>query len=239
MDTVLILDSDQASRRRMLSAMRYGGFNAESARSLREACRRLRRKRYAALLVDPGEGADASRVVEELRTGTDVPLIAVSECDDQPYKIALLDAGADDYVTRPFDPEELLARLRAVSRRVVQLDDRRPVVTGDLTIHLADRRLLRGEREVALSPTEWKLVEVLVQHASHLVTREELLTCVWGTEGANKPQNLRVHMSNIRHKVEPDPSNPRYFVTQAGLGVLFNPAGRTTPEGAESFTATG
>ena len=115
------------------------------------------------------------------------PIIVVSASVDQPYKIALLDAGADDYLTRPLDPEELLARVRAVSRRVPQLDDARPIVTADFTMHLADRRLFRTDKtEITLSPTEWRLIEVLARHSGHLVSREELLTSVWGPQAADK-----------------------------------------------------
>ena len=224
MGTVLILDGDLASRRRTISAMRYGGFDAKSAGGLEHARRLLRRNRYAALIVDPGESADAPRLVAELRAQTDAPIIAVSASDDQARKIAILDAGADDFVPQPVDPEELLARVRAVMRRVAQLEDERPIVTDDFTMHLADRRLFRNDRtEVTLSPTEWRLIEVLVQHTGHLVTREELLATVWGPEAADKMQYLRVYMAGIRRKVEPDPSRPRYLVTEPGMGYRFEP----------------
>ena len=225
MSTVLILDADLVSRRRTISAMRYGGFDAKSAYSVQEAHRLLRRNRYAVVIVDPGEGADASTLVKELRAQTNAPIIAMSASDEQPHKIALLDAGADDYVKHPFDPEELLARVRAVSRRVTQFEDARPIVTADFTLHLADRRLFRHDTEVILSPTEWRLIEVLVQHMGHLVTREELLVSVWGPQAADKTQYLRVHMAGIRRKIEPDPSRPRYFVTAPGLGLRFDPQG--------------
>lgn len=228
MSSALVLDADQVSRRRTVSAMRYGGFEAKSAGNLEAACRLLRRNRFAAVLVDPGTGAEAPALVEELRARTDAPIIAVSASNDQPFKVALLDAGADDYLTRPFDPEELLARVRAVARRVVHLEEREPIVTADFTMHLADRRLVReDDTEVTLSPTEWKLIEVLVQHMGHLVTREELLVSVWGPHAANKTQNLRVHMASIRQKVEPDPPHPQYFLTIPGLGLKFMPSPHT------------
>ena len=234
MRTVLLLDADVLARRRTISAMRYGGFETKSAHDLQEARRLLRRNRYAALIVDPGTGVEAAPLVEDLRARTDVPIIAVSSCDEQPYKIALLDAGADDYVIRPFDPEELLARLRAVLRRVAPLEEARPVVTADFTMHLADRRLFRSDdTEVTLSPTEWKLIEVLVQHQGHLVTREELLASVWGPDAESKTQYLRVYMASIRRKVEPDPSHPHYFVTAPGLGLRFVPEGEGASEQAE------
>jgi two-component system KDP operon response regulator KdpE len=240
MDTVLILDADRVSRRRTISAIRYGGFQAESARNLQEACRLVRRHRYAALVVDPGVGADSSLPVEELRARTDAPIIVVSARDEASYKVALLDAGADDCVTRPFDPEELLARIRAVERRVAPLEEERPIVTPDFTMHVADRRFVRPDgAEVTMSPTEWRLIEVLVQHAGHLVTREELLVSVWGPQAASKTQYLRVHMSSIRQKVEPDPARPRYFVTVPGLGVRFDAEGGTPSGAAQSLTPTG
>ena len=234
MSTVLILDADHVSRRRTISAMRYGGFETTSARNVTDAHRLLRRNRYAAIIVDPGIGADAQSRIEELRAHTDAPIIAVSASFDQPYKIALLDAGADDYLTRPFDPEELIARVRAVSRRVPQLDDAHPIVTADFTMHLADRRLFRNDKtEIALSPTEWRLIEVLARHSGHLVSREEVLRSVWGPHAADKTGYLRVHMASIRRKIERDPSRPRYFVTAPGLGLRFDLEGDARPKNAD------
>jgi two-component system KDP operon response regulator KdpE len=226
MTTVLILDADPVSRRRTISAIRYGSFDAKIARNLRGAQQLLRRNRYAALIVDPGEGSAAAQTIEKLRAQTDTVIIVASESDDPPYKIALLDAGADDYLTLPFDPEELLARLRAVSRRVSQPDDARPIVTPGFTMHLADRRLIRIDKtEVPISAIEWRLIEVLAQHMGHLVTREELLASVWGPQAADKTNYLRVHMASIRRKIEPVPSRPRYFFTVPGLGLRFDPEG--------------
>ncbi len=232
MNEVLILDADRIERRRTISALRYGGFEARGVSSLRDACRSLRRHRYAALIIDPGLEATAPQLVEELCAQTDAPLIAVSTCDEGPFKVALLDAGADDYMTRPLDPEELLARVRARIRRGASPEREHPIVTADFTIYLSERRLVRADgTEPALSPTEWRLIEVLALHADHLVTREELLTSVWGPHAVDKTQNLRVFMAGIRQKVEPDPPRPRYFVTIPGIGVLFLPEGRRPPAG--------
>ena len=226
MSTVLVFDADLVSRRRTMSAMRYGGFEVRIAHSVPEAHRLLRRNRYEALIVDPGTGAESAPVVAEFRSHTDAPIIAVSASDDQTYKVALLDAGADDYVTRPFDPEELLARVRAVSRRVPKIEEAGPIVTPDFTMRLADRVLVRSDdTEITLSPTEWRLIEVLANHKGHLVTREDVLVSVWGPQAADKTQYLRVHMASIRRKIEPDPSHPRYFVTAPGLGLRFDPSG--------------
>ncbi len=240
MDTVLILDADRAERRRTISAIRYGGMQSESARTLEEACRLLRRHRYVALVVDPGVGAAPALPVEELRARTDAPIIVVSSHDESAYKVPLLDAGADDYVTRPFDPEELLARIRAVARRVARLEEERPIVTPDFTMNIADRRLTRADgTEATMSPTEWRLMEVLVRHTGHLVTREDLLVSVWGLGAAGKTQYLRVHMASIRQKVEPDPSRPRYFVTVPGLGLRFQAGGGADGATDHVLTPTG
>jgi two-component system KDP operon response regulator KdpE len=164
----------------------------------------------------------------------------VSERDEPSHRVALLDAGADDVVTRPFDPEELLARIRAVARRVARLEEERPIVTPDFTMHIADRRFVRADGgEVTMSPTEWRLIEVLVHHAGHLVTREELLVSVWGPQAATKTQYLRVHMASIRQKAEPDPSRPRYFVTIPGLGLRFEADGGTASGETARLTPTG
>ena len=228
---VLILDAERMSRRALSTALHYGGFESESVRSARDATRALRRRRFVALIVDPGTEAAARSVIEELRALTDAPIVVVSTRDDGAHKVGVLDAGADDYVTRPFDPEELLARMRAVIRRVVQLEDELPIVTADFTLYLGDRRLVRADGvEPTLSPTEWRLIEVLAQHANHLVTREELLTAVWGPQAVDKTQYLRVHMASIRQKVEPDPPRPQYLVTIPGLGLKFIPV----PQAAES-----
>ena len=178
--------------------------------------------------------------VDELRARTDAPIIVVSDVDEPARNVALLDAGADDVVRRPFDPEELLARIRAVARRVTPPEEERPIVTPDFVLYLGDRRFVRADGgEVPLSPTEWRLIEVLVHHAGHLVTREELLVSVWGPQAASKTQYLRVHMSSIRQKVEPDPSRPHYFVTVPGLGVRFEADGGSASGDAERLTPTG
>ena len=237
---VLVLDRDRSSRRATISALRYGGCETETARDLREAVRLLRRHRFTALLVDPGDGPEGERDIEELRALTTTPIIVISSVDDRVHKVGALDAGADDYVTRPFDPEELLARVRAVERRGVRLEDDQPIFTPAFTIYLRDRRLVRVDgREAVLSPIEWRLIEVLAQHADHLVTREELLTSVWGPESVDKTQYLRVHMASIRQKVEPDPPRPRYFLTIPGLGLRFDSHGGTAEGGAQRLTPTG
>jgi two-component system, OmpR family, KDP operon response regulator KdpE len=220
MGSVLVVDPDWSGRRGTVAALRYGGFEVETVGSVKEAGRRLRSRRYVGIIVDPGR--QSATMVFELRARTDAPIIVVSASDERVHRIDCLDAGADDYLTLPFDPEELLARLRAVLRRTVSVEDEPPIVTDDFTIELAERRVVRNDgTEVPLSPIEWKLVEALVRRAEHLVTREELLASVWGPDAVEKTHYLRVHMASIRHKLEPDHAHPRFFVTVPGLGLKF------------------
>jgi two-component system KDP operon response regulator KdpE len=214
--------------------LRYGGFESDGVSNVSEAGRRLRRGRYAAIIVDPGETGSAT--IAELRARTDVPIIVVTADEERDHMISCLDAGADDHMVRPIDPEALLARLRAVLRRTTSIEDEPPIVTDDFVIELADRRIVRADGvEVQLSPIEWKLVETLTRRAGHLVTREELLACVWGPDAVDKTQYLRVHMANIRQKLEPDHTRPRYFLTAPGLGLKFD----VQPLGATEHAASG
>jgi two-component system KDP operon response regulator KdpE len=220
MSSVLVVDPDSSGRRGIVAALRYGGFEVDTVSAIKEAGRRLRGRRYAGIIVDPGRQSAA--VVTELRTRTEAPIIVVSASERRVHKIECFDAGADDYLSLPLDPEELLARLRAVLRRTASVEDEPPIVTDDFTIELAERRILRNDgTEVPLSPIEWRLVEALVRRAEHLVTREELLASVWGPEAVEKTHYLRVHMASIRHKLEPDHAHPRFFVTVPGLGLKF------------------
>ena len=230
MPVVLVIDGEWSARRATIAALRYGGFDSDTARSAKDAGRRLRRRRYSGIIVDPGVES-AAAAVAQLRARTDLPIIVVTETDDRDHIVQCLDAGADDHMVRPVDPEELLARLRAVLRRTSPIEDEPPIATDDFVIELADRRIIRSDgSEIQLSPIEWKIVETLVHRAGHLVTREELLCSVWGPDAVAKTQYLRVHMASIRQKLEPDHTHPRYFLTAPGLGLKFD-ASHSLPGG--------
>jgi two-component system KDP operon response regulator KdpE len=237
MPVVLIVDGDWITRRTTIAALRYGGIESDTVATVKEAGRRLRRQRYAGVLFDPN--AQPERVAE-LRARTDLPLIVVTAVDDRDDRIDCLDAGADDYLVRPVDPEELLARLRAVQRRTASPPaDEPPIVTDDFMIELTDRHVVRADgTEVQLSPIEWTLIEALVRRAGHLVTREELLAAVWGPDAVEKTQYLRVYMASIRHKLEPDTKHPRYFVTAPGLGLKFQVADHQSSAASSAPTAS-
>jgi two-component system KDP operon response regulator KdpE len=144
---------------------------------------------------------------------------------DEREKVAALDAGADDYVTKPFGTDELLARLRAVLRRADGAGAAAVVTLGDLEIDLADRTVARAGEEIRLTPTEWDLVHVLAKHAGKLVTHRQLLHEVWGPEFGEETHYLRVHVAHIRAKLEPDPSRPRYLITEPGVGFRLREPG--------------
>jgi len=224
--TVLVHDADQQQRRAMVSALRYGGYEVESAATLAHALMLVRRRPLAAVVVDP-DGHDPFDVLRRLRRRSQVPIVAVSTPRPERAGVALLDAGADDFVAKPFDVDELLARLRAVLRRSVRPAEGSPVATPDFVVDPGAWRLRRADgSEVRLTPTEWRLVEALVRRAGRVVTQAELLEEVWGAEARGKTGYLRVQMRAIRRKVEPDPAHPRYFLTLPALGLLFVPEGR-------------
>jgi two-component system KDP operon response regulator KdpE len=225
MSAVLIADPDARTRRLAAAALRLAGHTVETTAISNRTTSLLRRRRPDALIVDPA-GAGPVETVSALRALTSIPILVVSASTDEWEKVALLDAGADDYLTKPFGVEELLARLRAAFRRAGGSEprDEEPITTDDFTIDLRDRRWIQTDgTEVRLTPMEWRFVEVLVRHSGHLVTQAELLQGVWGPEARDKSHYLRVQIAGIRRKVEPEPARPRYFLTAPGLGYRFEP----------------
>ena len=164
-------------------------------------------------------------VIAGIRGWSRVPIVVLSARQDGEDKVDALDAGADDYGTKPFAMNELLARLRAAVRRAPPGDATEAVVeAGELTIDLARRRVLRRGAEVRLSPTEWALVEVLVRNRDKLVSRQQLLQEVWGPAYTSETGYLRVYAAQLRRKLERDPAHPRHFITQPGMGYIFESA---------------
>jgi two-component system KDP operon response regulator KdpE len=207
----------------------------------------LRARRYEVETVSDGAGAlraaaatppdlvildlglpdmDGTEVIHGLRGWTRVPIIILSARDTQSDKVDALDAGADDYLTKPFGMDELLARLRAALRRASPVDgteDAPVIITETFTIDLAAKRITRGDDEVRLTPTEWHLLEVLTQHSGSLVSGKQLLQEVWGPTYGAETNYLRVYMAQLRRKLEADPSHPRHLITEPGIGYRFEP----------------
>jgi two-component system, OmpR family, KDP operon response regulator KdpE len=147
----------------------------------------------------------------------------LSAWGQESQKVAALDAGADDYVTKPFGMDELLARLRAAVRRASPAPDEPVVATADFTVDLAAKRVTRDSADVRLTPTEWQLLEVLVRNSDRLVTQRQLQSEVWGPEYQTEGNYLRVYVAQLRRKLEPDPSQPRHLLTEPGMGYRFRP----------------
>ncbi|MGN6679093.1 MAG: response regulator [Streptosporangiaceae bacterium] len=189
------------------------------------------------LILDLGlPDMEGTEVINGIRGWSSVPIIVLSAWGQESAKIAALDAGADDYVTKPFGMGELLARLRVAVRRASPAPDEPVVATGDITVDLAAKRVRRDGEDVRLTPTEWQLLEVLVRNRERLVTQRQLLQEVWGPEYGTEGNYLRVYMAHLRRKLEADPSRPRYLRTEPGMGYRFTvvdpelspPAGRSS-----------
>jgi two-component system KDP operon response regulator KdpE len=222
--TVLIVDDEAQIRRALSVNLAARGYAVEQAGTGREALRLAAAAHPDALIVDLGlPDIDGVEVVRGVRGWSTVPIVVLSVRDGERDKVEALDAGADDYVTKPFGMDELLARLRAALRRAV-LDEGEPVVTTDaFTVDLVARTVARDGRHVHLTPTEWRLVEVLVRNPGRLISREVILRTVWGEGYDDESGYLRVHMGSVRRKLEPEPSQPRYFLTEPRMGYRFVP----------------
>jgi two-component system, OmpR family, KDP operon response regulator KdpE len=219
---VLVVDDEQPILRALGTNLRARGYIIELAATGEDALTLAARHRPDAVILDLGlPGLSGIEVIEGLRGWTTVPIIILSARGAERDKVAALDAGADDYVTKPFGMDELLARLRASLRRNAPAPESALVETPDFVVDLAAKRVRRGDEEVRLTPTEWGLVEVLVRNAGKLVSQRQLLQDVWGPQYGEETNYLRVHMAHIRRKLEPEASRPRYFITEPGMGYRF------------------
>lgn len=217
------MDDEPAIVRALGINLKALGYQIDSAETGEDALRKAADHRPDAVILDLGlPGIDGVEVIRGLRGWTNVPIIVLSVRDAERQKILALDAGADDYVTKPFGMGELLARLRAALRREVDVETEWPIIaTPDFTIDLTAKRVLKGGAEIKLTPTEWGVVEVLVRHQGKLVTQTQLLKEVWGPQYEEETNYLRVFIAQVRRKLEPQPSQPRYFLTEPGMGYRF------------------
>ncbi|AGZ42639.1 response regulator [Actinoplanes friuliensis] len=225
MSRILVVDDDDQLRRALrinLAARRYEVLTAADGTS---ALRTAGHTPPDLAIVDLGlPDLDGVEVVRGLRGWTSIPIIVLSARHDQAGKVEALDAGADDYVTKPFGMDELLARIRAALRRAAPQPDSVTITTAAFTIDLAAKRVTTtAGDEVRLTPTEWHMLELLARHPDKLVAQKQVLREVWGPAYENETGYLRVHLANLRRKLEPDPSRPRYLITEPGIGYRFTP----------------
>jgi two-component system KDP operon response regulator KdpE len=221
---ILVVDDEPQILRALGINLKAIGYRVDTARSGEEALRSAANDRPDAVILDLGlPGIDGTEVIRGLRGWSKVPIIVLSVRDAEREKIAALDAGADDYVTKPFGMGELLARLRAALRRETAPGEDEPVVrTDDFVIDLATKRVTGSSgEEIRLTPTEWGIVEILVRHRGKLVSQTQLLKEVWGPQYGAETNYLRVFMAQLRRKLETQPSRPRYFITEPGMGYRF------------------
>ena len=253
MTRVLVVDDEPQILRALRINLRVRDYEVHVAATGAEALEAAGRYPPDLVILDLGlPDLDGVEVIQGLRGWTKAPIIVLSGRADSVDKVEALDAGADDYVTKPFGVEELLARMRAAVRRTGTAEDFPRIRLGDLVVDLAAKRVIRqalspasgvraggdpaapdpedrapAEEDIRLTPTEWHLLEVLLRNPGKLLSRNQLLTEVWGPGYADATGNLRLYMAQLRRKLEPDPARPRWLITEPGMGYRYQP----DPEG--------
>lgn len=222
MTRILVVDDEPQILRALGTNLKARGYAIDLAPTGEAALTLAARHHPDLVVLDLGlPGIDGIEVIRGLRGWTSVPIIVLSVREAQSEKVAALDAGADDYVTKPFGMDELLARLRAALRRATPAEEEAVVETEHFAVDLTAKRVRTQAGEIRLTPTEWQIVEVLVRNPGKLVSQRQLLQEVWGSQYEKETNYLRVYLAQIRRKLEPDPSKPRYFLTEAGMGYRF------------------
>jgi two-component system KDP operon response regulator KdpE len=221
---ILVVDDEAQIRRALTSILSTRGYKLEMASTGEEALLKAIDAPPDLVVLDLAlPDRSGIEVCRELRTWMTAPILVLSVRANEADKIEALDEGADDYLTKPFSAGELLARIRALLRRAAALTSPPPVVTsGDLEIDIARRRVRRAGEEIALTPTEFDILAYLARNAGLVVTQRMILERVWGPEWVEDAQTLRVHVSNLRKKIEPHPGGPRYIITEPGVGFRFS-----------------
>jgi two-component system KDP operon response regulator KdpE len=226
MTKVVVIDDEAAICRALRINLTARAYDVTTASDGASGLATVARERPDVIIVDLGlPDMDGADVIRGIRGWSTAPIIVLSARENEVTKVAALDAGADDYVTKPFGMDELLARLRAAVRRAAPAEDAPIVTTDDFTIDLAAKRVRTSTGgEIKLTPTQWQLLEVLVRNRGRLVTQKQLLHDVWGPAYSTEVNYLRVYVAALRRKLEPDPANPRYLITETGMGYRFDNA---------------
>jgi two-component system KDP operon response regulator KdpE len=219
---ILVIEDDAQIRRFLRATLTNQGYKLLEATDAQSGLNSVALRHPDLIILDLGlPDMDGLEVTRRVREWASTPIIVLSAREQEGDKVAALDAGADDYLTKPFGTEELLARMRVALRHAVRATaggDEPIFSVGDLRVDLAHRQVFVGERAVHLTPIEYKLLLMLVQHAGKVVTRRQLLHGVWGPAYVEESHYLRVYMGQLRHKIEADPTRPRYLLTEAGVG---------------------
>jgi two-component system KDP operon response regulator KdpE len=225
---VLVVDDEPSILRALRINLTARKYEVSTAIDGASGLAAVARDRPDVMILDLGlPDMDGTDVIQGVRGWTATPIIVLSAWGQESQKVAALDAGADDYVTKPFGMDELLARLRAAVRRASPAPDEPVITTADFTVDLAAKRVTRssasdGDGDVRLTPTEWQVLEILVRNHDRLVTQRQLLQEVWGPSYETESNYLRVYVAQLRRKLEPEPSRPRYLLTEPGMGYRFH-----------------
>ncbi|MCE9606092.1 MAG: response regulator transcription factor [Planctomycetia bacterium] len=221
--TVLVVDDEQAIRRFLITTLEGSGYDVEAVGTGQEALTAAAQRPPTLIILDLGlPGISGQQVLAELRAWSRIPVIVLSAIGREQEKVDAFNAGADDYLTKPFGVPELLARIRAMLRRtaIATADDgpQGRYQVGELTVDFTTRRVVVGARDIRLTPTEYRLLSLMAQHAGKVLTHLFLLRQVWGPEHSSEVNYLRVFMAGLRRKVEADSTQPRYLLTEQGVG---------------------
>ena len=224
MTRILVVDDEPPLRRTLAIGLRARGYDVDTAADGREALATAHATPPDLVLLDLGlPDLDGVEVIRRLRDHSEVPIVVLSARAGSPDKVGALDAGADDYVTKPFGVEELLARLRAVLRRRPDAPSPEPVRFGDVVVDLEARTVTRAGATVHLTPTEWGVLEVLVREPGRLIPQRQILHAVWGPAYDTETNYLRLYLAQLRRKLEAEPARPRHLLTEPGMGYRFQP----------------
>jgi two-component system KDP operon response regulator KdpE len=221
---VLVVDDDQHLLKALRITLQAHGYAVETAADGESALIAASRNPAGIVVLDLGlPDMDGAAVLRELRRWCTAPVLVLSARHGSSDKVDALDAGADDYITKPFGLEELLARLRALLRRAPDATEPSTVDTPEFSVDLGRRLVTRDGEPVRLTPTEWSILELLVRNPGKLITQQQILASVWGPAYEKEANYLRVYMAQLRRKLEADTGNPRHLLTEAGIGYRFRP----------------
>ena len=221
---ILLVDDEVSIQRTMAPLLRSQGYEVSVVGTARDALASVEGERPDLIVLDLGlPDMDGLEVCRRVRARWDTPIVVLSARGAEGDKVTALDEGADDYVTKPFGPDELLARVRAAIRRASggETGDSGHLTRGDMTIDFDRRRVLRGDAEIKLTPKELELLTLMARHAGQVLTHRVILKTIWGPHAVDQPEHLRVLMGQLRKKIEPDPARPRYLLTEPWVGYRF------------------
>jgi two-component system KDP operon response regulator KdpE len=223
MKPVALIIDDEVQIRRLLRVVLEGeNYQVHEAETGQQGLMEIASRRPDVILLDLGlPDSDGLEVLKRLREWSEAPVLILSVRDDEAGKVAALDAGAEDYVTKPFSTPELLARLRAAQRKTRPEEETSVFKNGDLIVDLAARTVTRGGREIKLTATEYALLRLFVRHPGRVLTHRYILREIWGPKSEEHRQYLRVYVTHLRQKIEPDPTNPSLIRTEQGIGYRF------------------